>query len=882
MVLKRTLSIFLAVLMIGMTFTAFPITVNAASNTWDPVNDVYDITTEDDLFAFRDALSADGLQDGELYGYFYGKTINLMNNITLTRDWQCNSVLNGTDGDVFAGIFNGNNHTIDNINMVCTDGYSASFFPQLYYATVKDLTLKDVTVDTPRARFIGAFSCITLGGGSSQNTISNCHLEGNSLLRVDNNVTRAQWTGGIIGTCQQNSSNIKLENCSIGENVVIMGQDTQPSGNVNHFAGGMVGSADYDTNIVFENCVNYASVYGSGSNNAVIGGLLGILNRGGTAVFNKCENYGRLTYDPDNNVTGTLEAYIGGITGGSSRSNYSDGYGNKAGVLTVNECANYGDIYAKYSSSVGDVGGLVGMTFSAGITNSYNTGNITVEGLTYDSNSGYSNCVGGILGLFKVWKYDDPTGSNMRLENCYNTGAISLPVAHYSQHVGGVVGMINSVSEKPDQPQIGNVYNFGNISCPDNGKVGLAIGENLFTDSNEFYALYNGDYKIIGNTNSSVSGGYFTSADVDGGIYPVTRESGASEVVSDEPLAGNLLYTLNQWVSDKNAELENNGDSFRYLTWKMTNPASEDGYKGEGVHPMFGVQEFDIKFYPNFSDNEEPFRTYTAANLVMGKVPVFYDLPAHDGYIFKGWYLDKENNDDDSPISFDTVYTTSTDIYAHWIKVENVAKNENDPSILPGGETTYGGFDLAGVQIRKKMLDHNFEEVTPGGMRFITSLNMDVVNEINKIQPNNIEYGYVAATHEGWINYHCDGVKHGSDEKLKYVSTTANGINTSEGATNENYFGFAKNVNCTSKVTDSKNGVVRRDHQNFDKYLLYSLVITYEEEGSDMGKDVLARPYIRYKDANGLERVAYSEYTGTNVLGGCYTNYNTVAAKAGN
>ncbi len=77
--------------------------------------------------------------------------------------------------------------------------------------------------------------------------------------------------------------------------------------------------------------------------------------------------------------------------------------------------------------------------------------------------------------------------------------------------------------------------------------------------------------------------------------------------------------------------------------------------------------------------------------------------------------------------------------------------------------------------------------------------------------------------------------------------------------------------------------MVRRDHQIFDKYLLYSLVITYEEEGSDQGKDVLARPYIRYTDANGLERVAYSEYTGaSNVLGGCYTNYNTVAAKAGN
>ena len=165
-------------------------------------------------------------------------------------------------------------------------------------------------------------------------------------------------------------------------------------------------------------------------------------------------------------------------------------------------------------------------------------------------------------------------------------------------------------------------------------------------------------------------------------------------------------------------------------------------------------------------------------------------------------------------------------------------------------------------------------------MRFITSLNMDVVNEINKIKPNNIEYGYVAATHEGWINYHSEGVKHGLDEKLKYVSETANGIDTSSAkATNENYFGFAKNVNCTSKQTN-KNGVVRLDHKNYGEYLIYSFVITYEEETSNPDKKVLARPYIHYIDANGLERVAYSDYRGiSNTIGGCYTSYKYVAEK---
>ena len=170
--------------------------------------------------------------------------------------------------------------------------------------------------------------------------------------------------------------------------------------------------------------------------------------------------------------------------------------------------------------------------------------------------------------------------------------------------------------------------------------------------------------------------------------------------------------------------------------------------------------------------------------------------------------------------------------------------------------------------------DTNFGyERKPGGLRFMTSLSMDVVDEINAIKDNNIEYGYVAATSEDWIRYHI-----AKASKLLFVSATANGVNTTNTTENdEDYFGFAKNVNCTSRQANSKSGVVYEDHRNYGDYLLYTLVITYEgDDGTGYDKKVLARPYIRYTDANGLERVAYSEYRGTNVLGGCYTSYNAV------
>lgn len=854
MVLKRMLSIFLAVLMIGMTLTAFPITANAASNTWDPNNGVYDITTEDDLFAFRDSLDA-----GKDYD---GIEINLLNNIEISQGTTYVSPCANRDEGlyVFCGTFNGNNHTISNLNMVSSDDSTVSFLPILYNGTIKDLTLKDVTIENGTT-WNAAFVSISFGNDK----IINCHLEGNCLIKSDENFSNNwNYTAGIIADNFQGS--LEIRDCTVGENVRIIGTTNSTQYRV---AGGILAYVRfYGENTLISNCINRADVESSYIASGIVGTVTSNSSNYNSLTITDCTNYGNI-----------------------SSSEHGNGIKRMAGILAesfswstvyIDRCINHGDITVNGNCATGS-GGIAGEVACCSIQNTYNTGTVTALA---------SNTLGGIVGQFRTEQTVEPvyTGGTEiiyfpeqfnSIYNCYNTGTVNGGNTNY---VGGLCGIIQDSSSTPANSIIVNAYNFGTV----NGGVysGNVSAEIQNTSLSNTFSP-NGTQCIGTNSGTVISTsdiGYYTSADIDGIVYPATMKTGESEIISDEPLDGNLLYTLNQWVSDKNAELEADNNDYRYLTWKMTNPASEDGSKGVTVHPMFGVQEFDIRFYPNFSDNEEPFRTYTAANLVMGKVPVFYDLPAHDGYIFKGWYLDKDNDDDDSPISFDTIYTQSTDIYAHWIKVENVDKDDDDETILPAEDhDQYGGFDLAGVQIRKKMLDHNFEEVTPGGMRFITSLNMDIVKEINKIKPNNIEYGYVAATHEGWINYHSEGVKHGLDEKLKYVSETANGIDTSSAkATNENYFGFAKNVNCTSKVTNSKNGVVRRDHQIFDKYLLYSLVITYEEKGSDKGKDVLARPYIRYKDANGLERVAYSEYTGTNVLGGCYTNYNRVADMAGN
>ena len=83
-------------------------------------------------------------------------------------------------------------------------------------------------------------------------------------------------------------------------------------------------------------------------------------------------------------------------------------------------------------------------------------------------------------------------------------------------------------------------------------------------------------------------------------------------------------------------------------------------------------------------------------------------------------------------------------------------------------------------------------------------------------------------------------------------------------------------MNCTS--SKSYSGIVPLDHFNSDNYRIFSLVITYKKGGSSaQSQDVIARPYIRYTDANGLFRTYYSDYTGNSKLyGGCSTSFNSV------
>ncbi|MBQ7386332.1 MAG: InlB B-repeat-containing protein [Ruminococcus sp.] len=289
---------------------------------------------------------------------------------------------------------------------------------------------------------------------------------------------------------------------------------------------------------------------------------------------------------------------------------------------------------------------------------------------------------------------------------------------------------------------------------------------------------------------------------------------------------------------------------------------------------------FTVTFHANNEDvTEDVFRVYYE----QGETPedaftldsdntitYFYDLPQlsyrdNNKYIFKGWYLDKDNNNDSRPISWSDVYTEDTHVYAHWIEVESVAQDINDSKVIPYPDAMYPGYDLAGVQIRTETINDKEHYGQAGsGLRFVTVMSEDVYTQVQNITSNNInaEYGFVIAKTETAKQY-ANGDK---DYSLQYKDKNVNGVDTTAD------YQYVQNAKCS--------GVV--DHRNFEDYRLYTVVITYDGlEGEQLAEahnsHLTARSYMRYDDANGLLRTYYNNYTGTSSFSGCSASFAEVS-----
>lgn len=144
---------------------------------------------------------------------------------------------------------------------------------------------------------------------------------------------------------------------------------------------------------------------------------------------------------------------------------------------TVEKAYNTGAIYNGYSI----VGGIVGWLNAGSVTNSFNTGNITVR--NYDGTE--ASNVGGIAGDVNI-----ATG-NIVLNNVYNLGTLRSIKFTGGSLLGGIVGAIHSYHDgKSGDLFISNAYTTGNLYS--DGTLGSILGE--YRDYQTRYHLTNTYY----------------------------------------------------------------------------------------------------------------------------------------------------------------------------------------------------------------------------------------------------------------------------------------------------------------------------------------------------------------------------------------------------
>lgn len=268
------------------------------------------------------------------------------------------------------------------------------------------------------------------------------------------------------------------------------------------------------------------------------------------------------------------------------------------------------------------------------------------------------------------------------------------------------------------------------------------------------------------------------------------------------------------------------------------------GFAADKEGGNFVIKEAEV----NFVDGDD----YLASFMTSGSVEKFAFETAQQktDNIFTGWTIA------DHFIDIHHAFVNGDKLDANWATVSTIAKDVADEKSV----SSYKTFGLAGVQIREEnTVDIN--DAIYGGLRFVSSFGEDLLAEINSLSAADVEYGYVMASKanaKAFANHYGVAEK---DYKIQYNT----GVN---GGTADTDFRYVTNVVCSDSA----------DHRSFGAYRLFTAVIDFEGAEDLKNTEFVARAYIKYTDKNGVERIYYNDYDGTNTFGGCSVSYNQAAA----
>lgn len=460
------------------------VTVKAPGSWYDPAADVYHIRTKADLLEFAAVLRTDAVED-----YMKGKTVYLEADIDLTgTKWAPVSE--------FAGTFDGQNHTISNMDLAGVTGNYDGFFGYLdETAVIRDLNVTGEvsTTETMDRIYMGGIAAYNLG------SIENCSFTGTvsapnrpyvggiagyskgEILNctADADVLGQKYVGGIVGyaVCSDEAEDIMIDGCESRGDVESLGD----------YAGGIAGYAD----MPILNSGNEGTVAGQSDVGGIAGGgadLLNCINRGavfgasylggiagtswGEAVMD-CINEGSVTQTDETVMYGNAGGIVGNLGGeyySITHVRFCDNYGDVSGMAGVGgivgsaygseeapltDCSNYGDISGTdnvggiageycdstiyscvndgYVTGEGNVGGLVGYLSSGELSHSVNRGDVSATG----------RCAGGLVGYL----------SYGTCKNCANFGVTTA-----SQLCGKLVGEVYSYDNDWSRAEVSNCY----------------------------------------------------------------------------------------------------------------------------------------------------------------------------------------------------------------------------------------------------------------------------------------------------------------------------------------------------------------------------------------------------------------------------------------
>lgn len=391
---------------------------------------------------------------------------------------------------------------------------------------------------------------VYIASSANRGTVHSQDIIGNTVLPV----SQAANAGGIVGKIDRSTTRNKDQ---LGDKYINAAvSNSYNTGDVRGYmgVGGVVGmmyngeiAGSYNLGTV--NTTRNAASFSAGSQYYAVnmGGIVGDTTEGtdASAVLYDVYNKGQI-----GDETFTYYArHVGGIVGRLSG--------------TVEKAYNTGAIYNGYNV----VGGIAGWMYKGSITNSFNTGNITVVN---NELHGASSQVGGIVGAAST------NNSNM-ITNVYNLGTLRSfkgTGTVGSNTVGGIIGIING--EGTHQVSVTNAYTTGNIWA-DNWNslfVGSIWGSSEVSNTGNHktvatentyyikpaYGLPFTDLSTVGNDNSNKAIAYadrhnknvwdFSTTDADDKGFSsqtggdVTIESGQDWRIYD----GNSLPILNAFL----------------------------------------------------------------------------------------------------------------------------------------------------------------------------------------------------------------------------------------------------------------------------------------------------------------------------------------------